>query len=597
MPRTYTLNGPAGQIIARGGRLPVTVTEAITSARYEAGVDATGQLTLTFDDRTLEIFRSGLFEAGTATKAGSPLDWGPRRLEVRAAELTGEGVLTVTARALGVCKMQRARGTRVTPNVSPSRWVELEGRAHGLAVVAEPSPGRPHVTRQADEDSWDTCKRLAKELGFLAFEADGVLYFGRPTWLLGRPGNHTLLVDINPTSWQPVDDRVLARPTVRVTGDNATKVAELSVSVLPDLGHPVDPGWTLKLTRLPYLSGDYIVEKVTVPLDDNGVVSIDATTPINPTPEPPQPPPTAGSAGGGSFTGSFTYVAGKTSAGVVRSPGAGRYGGTTLNAEQVNNAVLIVRQGIRDRIPERGLVIALMTALQESTLRNLGYGDRDSVGLFQQRNAWAPRAVRMNPEQSAHLFYTGGQAGQKGLLDIKGWQSLPLGTAAQKVQVSAFPNAYAKWQDEATALVAAIFRTAGGTSSGSATGSGPTAANFVALALKQAGDRYIFGHEVSKSDPDPDAFDCSELVEWAAARVGASPRVPDGSSAQLAHVRRISVAQGKRTRGALLFHPGHVAISLGDGRTIEAANRRYGVRTLEAGSRFTAAGLLPGLRY
>lgn len=127
-----------------------------------------------------------------------------------------------------------------------------------------------------------------------------------------------------------------------------------------------------------------------------------------------------------------------------------------------------------------------------------------------------------------------------------------------------------------------------------ASGSG-TADAMVRYALGQAGTRYVYGAEASASDADPDAFDCSELVEWACARAGV--RFVDGSSNQIARCRPISVAQGIRTRGALLWHPGHIAISLGDGRTIEASNRRYPVRTISAGGRFRKAGLIPGLRY
>lgn len=107
-------------------------------------------------------------------------------------------------------------------------------------------------------------------------------------------------------------------------------------------------------------------------------------------------------------------------------------------------------------------------------------------------------------------------------------------------------------------------------------------ARFVALALQQAGDTYRYGAEVRMSDPDPRVFDCSELVEWAASQAGISPRVPDGSAAQRAHCQRhgtmISKAVARRTKGALLFAPGHVAISLGNGRTIEAMNSEQGVR-------------------
>lgn len=121
---------------------------------------------------------------------------------------------------------------------------------------------------------------------------------------------------------------------------------------------------------------------------------------------------------------------------------------------------------------------------------------------------------------------------------------------------------------------------------------------FVSLALQQAGDRYVFGAEVSASDPDPRQFDCSELVEWAAARAGISPKVPDGSAAQKAHCAKhgtlVSVQTGINTKGALLFAPGHVAISLGNGKTIEAMNPSAGVKQGNAAGRFKEAGKIPG---
>ena len=85
-------------------------------------------------------------------------------------------------------------------------------------------------------------------------------------------------------------------------------------------------------------------------------------------------------------------------------------------------------------------MIALSTALQESTLRNLPYGDRDSIGLFQQRDAWGSRADRLNPAMSSRMFFVGGRGGQPGLLSIPDYLSLPVTQAAQAVQVSAFPD-------------------------------------------------------------------------------------------------------------------------------------------------------------
>jgi cell wall-associated NlpC family hydrolase len=128
--------------------------------------------------------------------------------------------------------------------------------------------------------------------------------------------------------------------------------------------------------------------------------------------------------------------------------------------------------------------------------------------------------------------------------------------------------------------------------------------DFVAIALSQRGDPYLFGAEASFDDRDPDVFDCSELVQWAAARCGV--RFADGAQNQRDACRRagnlIDVNIGRRTRGALLFRidegpsKDHVAISLGDGKTIEARGIAYGVNIFSsAGRQWTNAGLIPGL--
>jgi len=139
-----------------------------------------------------------------------------------------------------------------------------------------------------------------------------------------------------------------------------------------------------------------------------------------------------------------------------------------------------------------------------------------------------------------------------------------------------------------------------------------TVEQFVDLLLSQAGDRYIFGVEVSADDDNPSAFDCSELVQWGCDHLGVSPRMPDGSWNQANHCRihgtLISVDQGVATRGALLFKfssspfegsrpsSAHVAVSLGNGKTIEARSTHYGVGSFSAYNRgWTHAGLIPGL--
>ncbi|MCW7986895.1 lipoprotein [Streptomyces platensis subsp. clarensis] len=119
--------------------------------------------------------------------------------------------------------------------------------------------------------------------------------------------------------------------------------------------------------------------------------------------------------------------------------------------EQIPNAKTILATGVAMKVPPRGQIVALATALQESGLRNLDYGDRDSLGLFQQRpsQGWGTAAQVRDPVHASTKFY-------EGLLKVSGWQSMTIAQAAQAVQASGFPDAYAKWEPLATALQKAI---------------------------------------------------------------------------------------------------------------------------------------------
>ena len=121
------------------------------------------------------------------------------------------------------------------------------------------------------------------------------------------------------------------------------------------------------------------------------------------------------------------------------------------DSEQVGNAVTIVTVGVQLGVPPRGQIIALATAIQESGLRNLPYGDQDSLGLFQQRpsQGWGTPAQILDPAYAATRFY-------QALLAEPGWQTLPLTVAAQGVQHSGHPDAYAAHETAATQLYAAI---------------------------------------------------------------------------------------------------------------------------------------------
>lgn len=122
-----------------------------------------------------------------------------------------------------------------------------------------------------------------------------------------------------------------------------------------------------------------------------------------------------------------------------------------FGAEQAQNAATVAAVGTSRGMPERAVTIALATALQESGLRNISHGDRDSLGLFQQRpsQGWGNEKQIMDPAYSAGRFYAH-------LKDVPGYSRLPLTVAAQRVQRSGFPQAYAKHEPDAALLAAAL---------------------------------------------------------------------------------------------------------------------------------------------
>lgn len=283
------------------------------------------------------------------------------------------------------------------------------------------------------------------------------------------------------------------------------------------------------------------------------------------------------------------------------------------NAEQTANAATIVAVGKTKAVPAWGWVIAVATAMQESRLRNLPGGDRDSIGLFQQRpsQGWGTPAQLASPTYQAARFYDA-------LLAVPDWQHLPLTQAAQQVQRSAFPLAYTQWTQPAITLVnqlsattpipASAIPTLPGTTpapSGSATGCGaeadglpaaldvqlpagfvlppgtpPQAAAAIGWALQQLGAPYSWGGDcTAPHGPDPaHQCDCSSLVQAAYQHAGITlPRtttqqvtagIPIHDPAQLQPGDLIFIPGSLGT----VQHPRHVGLYIGgpDGLIVHA---------------------------
>src|SRR4051794_22529705 len=125
--------------------------------------------------------------------------------------------------------------------------------------------------------------------------------------------------------------------------------------------------------------------------------------------------------------------------------------GVPLTGEQLANARTIAQVAWDRGLPERAVVIALATAMQESRLRNLDHGDRDSLGLFQQRpsQGWGTPEQVQDPVYAAGRFYDH-------LVQLPDWQSGRLTDVAQAVQRSGFPEAYQKHEGMAVELAGAL---------------------------------------------------------------------------------------------------------------------------------------------
>lgn len=122
-----------------------------------------------------------------------------------------------------------------------------------------------------------------------------------------------------------------------------------------------------------------------------------------------------------------------------------------VTPEQAANAATVSLVAVGRQLPRRAVTVGLATVIQESGLRNLNYGDADSLGLFQQRpsQGWgSPDEVR-DPVYASHTFYDA-------LLEVSGWEQMEVTVAAQTVQRSAFPTAYADHEAEARIMAAVL---------------------------------------------------------------------------------------------------------------------------------------------
>ncbi len=257
--------------------------------------------------------------------------------------------------------------------------------------------------------------------------------------------------------------------------------------------------------------------------------------------------------------------------------------GTVLDSAQLADAQVIYDVSASLQLPQQAAVIAIATAMQESSLVNIDHGTSDSLGLFQQRpsQGWGTPAQITDPVYASTRFY-------QALEQVPDWQSLPLTVAAQDVQHSGHPGAYAQWENLADDLVATFTGTAGDCATDNSTSvpaSGTTkvpvgytlpastplqVATAISYALEQLGKPYIWG------GTGPAGYDCSGLVMMAYQAAGISiPR----TTFQQVDIGTPVYSLSQLEPGDLIFtagsdgtptDPGHVGMYIGDGLVIQA---------------------------
>ena len=363
-------------------------------------------------------------------KATGPSDTTVADAGIPAAETTPDGEITTAAApssykvvagdtvgsiagryGLSTASVLALNGLGWKSTIFPGQVLKLS--SGDVTAISSPAPAAPTAgSGRYTIVSGDTISRIASKFGVSTqsiltangLGASSIIYPGQTVAI---PGGSTAAAPVAPVSAKPVSSvaPIVATPSVSsgsytiVAGDNLTKIStKLGVSLKS----------LLSANGLTASSVIYAGRTLTVP----GTTS--AATPAS------------------------------TSGGV-----------TLLGAEEEGNARVIISVGRSLGVSDYGIVIALATAMQESSMRNINYGHLDSVGLFQQRpsSGWGSVDQLTNATHAAKLFYGGPSNPNKGitrgLLDISGWSSLTVTQAAQKVQISAFPDAYAKWETSA----------------------------------------------------------------------------------------------------------------------------------------------------
>lgn len=579
-------------IYVMGTKLKKDIVGAVTSASLSMSTSQVTQLTIEMVDKGFAILGQGLFKIGTPVRY-KDLYFVVSNTETKG--IAGNEGLTIKCRPETVSKLKARRGTKVMSGASPSEFVIAECKAIGASYYVQPSAKRSSVARDVpkakekyekdqEPSSWTTFDRLANELGYAMFEMAGVIYFAKPSYILNAAKKSPLNVTWRKSTYATESETV---PVCIKSADS--KSVSVDVTLPPARAKECRVGRAMKLSGVPTFDGYYLVDTVDYTLSGQiERVSVSASTAIDPEAHPPDEP--TDSSGGsiyktvtvsskGSWPINKKYHVG-TAFGVRGSWAAGYHTGVDFPAP-------------------RGVPVY---AVYDGTIIVGGWGAAygNHVILKVGNNEYAYCHL------SKYIVHTGLNVKSGQVLGYVGDTGRAFGTHLH-LELRVSPYRYGTDSRNPIPTLGKTITTTSkkiidsGTNYKSGRSGTKAASDFVAWALSRLGDTYVYGATRNPEKVNQHVFDCSALVQWAAYRVGIS--LPGDTYSQIPYLikknAQISVSKAINTRGALLYKGfQHVAISLGNGRTIEAANSRVGVVSYSAKNRgFDRAFLVPGMHY
>jgi len=590
-------NAALDDLLVMGTKLKTNIAKRVTKATIDLTTDQVSQITINLLDPDFEILKSGIFNPKTPVRY--------KKLSfivstVSTEDVNGNPGVEIKCRPKVVHDLKQRRGAKVMSGASPSDFVKAEAQAVGAKFMVQDSPSRSQVARdvpekdktyQEDEEpsSWTTFQRLARELGYIVFELNDTIYFGKPTWFVDRTSKTPFIVN-----WKYGSDKLSALSVPQCSKSLDSKETTVSVDVPLDRTADAAIGSALKLNGVPTFSGNFMIKSINYDLAGlTNSISIEAGTPIDPVAQPPvdlnadTPYSSLGSllgSGRAGYTGAWplpTNYKVTTSFGVRGSWSIGYHTGADF-AAPTGTPVYAVYDG---------------------TIEIGGWGSAYGNHVILK--------VGKNKYGYCHLSKINVHSGQKVTVGQKLGEVGATGRAFGShlhLELRVSPYRYgSNSKDPIPTLRKKVGGTTGTSYNSTPANGAATANNIVAYALSRQGGRYQLGATRYSHNINERVFDCSSLVNWCFWRVGI--KIPDLILPKIEWFRRnggrqIPVSAALNIRGAILIRTviksgnRHIGISVGNGTSIEAVGTRYGVRTMRrSASDWQQAWLAPKIKY